>query len=132
MKLHDIVETSRRVTDTGSRIEKVRALAECLARVEPGAIRTAIGLFSGELRQGRIGLGASALFSVSPAAASEPTLTLEQVDAALDRVGKVKGTGSGGERVRLAGELLSRATAQEQDFLIRASSANCARARSKA
>ena len=55
--------------------------------------------------------------SASPAAT--PTLTLAELDAALDRLLEVRGKGTGAERARLLHELFARATADEQDFLVR-------------
>lgn len=53
-------------------------------------------------------------------AAPEPSLTLEEVDAALDGIARTRGVGSAEDRSRLTRELLSRATRDEQDFLLRA------------
>jgi DNA ligase-1 len=66
MRLHEIVETSRRVGQTRSRSEKVRELASCLQRCGPEAIETAIGLLTGRPRQGRIGRRFKPHFQGSP------------------------------------------------------------------
>jgi len=121
MRLHEIVETSRRVGQTRSRSEKVRELAACLQRCGPEAIETAVGLLTGRPRQGRIGVGWATFQSALPRiAARKPSLTLLQVDAVLDRIARTWGDSSLKERVRLMGELLARATREEQDFLLRA------------
>ncbi len=121
MLLHEIVETSRLVGETGGRSAKIGHLADCLKRVEPEAVETAVALLSGRLRQGRIGLGWAALKAAAPAgAAAAPTLTLAEIDAVFDRVAQAAGPGSTRERAGLAGALLARATREEQDFLIRA------------
>jgi DNA ligase-1 len=52
-------------------------------------------------------------------AAAEPSLTLEEVDAAFEHIAGTSGAGSTGERTRLLSELLSRATGEEQEFLVR-------------
>jgi DNA ligase-1 len=121
MRLCDVVAASRSVGETSARSDKIRHLAACLRRAEPEAMATAVALLSGELRQGRIGLGPSALRAARPpTAAPEPALTLAQVDAALDRIAQTRGAGSAAARSRLLRELLALATAEEQDFLLRA------------
>jgi DNA ligase-1 len=121
MRLHDIVETSRRVGETSGRSDKVRHLAACLQRAEADAIETAVALLLGRPRQGRIGIGWATMQAAVPqTAAQTPALMVLEVDAALDRVARTSGAGSSKERARLMGELLARATREEQDFLLRA------------
>ena len=120
MELHEIVETSRRVAAISGRRAKIELLAGCLARAAPDWVEAAVGLLSGAPRQGKIGIGYAALREarqVPPAAT--PTLTLAELDAALDRLVQVRGKGTGAERARLLRELFARATADEQDFLAR-------------
>jgi DNA ligase-1 len=120
MELHDIVETSRQVAATPGRRSKIELLANCLARAAPAWIEAAVGLLSGSPRQGRIGIGYATLRdarSVPPAAS--PTLTVAELDGALDRLLEVRGKGAGAERARLLQELFARATADEQDFSVR-------------
>jgi DNA ligase 1 len=121
IRLQDVVETSRRVRETGSRLDKVGHLAACLRRAEPVAIPALVALLSGEPRQGRIGLGPASVSGAAPRqAATAPVLTLFDVDAALDRIAGRGGPGASADRARLFGELLARATREEQDFLLRA------------
>src|SRR5687767_13227725 len=120
MRLADLVTTSRRTSETRSRLEKTAALADLLRRLGPEEIDPAVAWLSGHLRQGRIGLGPAAIRDASPGtAAPEPTLTIGEVDATFDRIASVSGSGSTAERARLLSGLLSRATAAEQDFLAR-------------
>jgi DNA ligase-1 len=121
MLLYDVVEVSRRVGDTASRSDKVRVLAGLLRRIGPSDVATAVGLLSGEVRQGRIGLGPTTVFAAVPkTAAPHPVLTLAAVDTAFDRIAGATGAGSAAERTRLMGDLLASATADEQQFLLRA------------
>jgi DNA ligase 1 len=121
MRLYDVVAASRRVGETSARSDKIRHLAACLRQADPEAIETAVALLSGELRQGRIGLGPAALRAAIPAgAATRPGLTLAEVDRALDRVAQTRGAGSAVDRVAALRELLSAATPEEQNFLLRA------------
>src|SRR5439155_9217527 len=48
-----------------------------------------------------------------------PPLTIQAVDATLEKISATTGKGSAGEKQRLLGDLFSRATAEEQDFLFR-------------
>jgi DNA ligase 1 len=92
MRLHDIVATSRSVGETSARSDKIRRLAGCLRRAEPDDIRRAVAFLSGEPRQGRFGLGPATLrAAMPPAAAPIATLTLAELDAALDRVAGISG-----------------------------------------
>ncbi len=121
MRLYEIVAASRSVSETSARSDKIRHLAACLRLAEPDAIETAVALLSGETRQGRIGLGPAALrAAMPPTAAPAPALTLAEVDAALDGIAQMRGSGSAADRARLTRELLARATRDEQDFLLRA------------
>ena len=75
---------------------------------------------SGSTRQGRIGIGGAALSAMRDVPpASDPALELTEVDAAFDRVAAASGTGSASARAQLLRDLFARATADEQDFLIR-------------
>ncbi|HEV2856661.1 MAG TPA: ATP-dependent DNA ligase [Thermoanaerobaculia bacterium] len=120
MLLADLVNTSRRVAETRSRSEKTGALADLLRRLAPDEIDIAVAFLSGHLRQGRIGLGGAAVRNAMPGTAAEaPSLTLGEVDAAFERISSVSGAGSTAERGRLLSDLLSRATREEQSFLVR-------------
>jgi DNA ligase-1 len=120
MRLAEIVRVSQSVADTAGRLEKTGHLAELLRRVPPDELRIVIPFLSGATPQGRIGIGGtllSTLRDVPPA--SEATLDLAAVDATFDRIAGAAGAGSAAARAELLRQLLARATAAEQDFLIR-------------
>lgn len=118
MRFHDVVETSRAVAGARGRREKIERLAALLARLAPDEIAAAIGFLIGSPRQGRLGVGPAALRAAIPPTASEaPSLEILGVDRAFERIASVSGAGSAGARVRLLGELLSAASADEQRFL---------------
>jgi DNA ligase-1 len=121
MLLSELVATSRRVAATRARSEKVTALAGLLQRLEPDEIEVAVAYLAGQLRQGRIGIGAAAVRTATAgtAAAAEPLLTLAEVDAAFAGIAAATGPGSSGERARLLSALLARATREEQELLLR-------------
>src|SRR5215470_14796300 len=60
MLLNDIVEISRRVGEVSGRVAKIELLAGCLRRAVADEIDIAAPWLSGELRQGRIGIGYAA------------------------------------------------------------------------
>ena len=115
--LADVVRTSAQVGATPSRLAKVAALAERLRSLEPEEVAIALPYLSGELRQGKLALGYRTL---SPGeAAASPTLTLREVDSVFEQLKITKGRGSASERAELLDALFGKATAEEQDFLVR-------------
>src|SRR6266508_100854 len=116
--LEEIAETSAAVTASSARLAKVERLAACLRRLDPDEVHPAVAFLSGELRQRQIGVGWAALREVPPPAAV-PSLTVAEVDAGFERIGRQAGPGSQAERRRLLAGLLGRATADEQRFLVR-------------
>ncbi len=120
MQLSRLVQASARATETRSKRAKVQILAEALRELAPDEIEAGVGYLSGELRQGRIGVGGArawALRELPPA--SEPSLEVAEVDRVFERVAQLSGKGSQAERERELGALFSRATNDEQQFLAR-------------
>jgi ATP-dependent DNA ligase I len=115
--LDELARTSAAVAASPARLAKVERLAACLRRLDPGEVHPAVAFLSGELRQRQIGVGWAALRD-APGPAAAPTLTVGEVDAAFERIGRQAGPGSQAERRRLLAELLARATAAEQRFLV--------------
>ena len=116
----DLVATSNRVAATRSRLAKLRELAQCLRAMAPEEIEAGALWLAGETRQGKIGVGYSVLQQVSGgSAASAAQLSLQDVDAALTELQGSKGAGSAARRRAVLERVLSRATADEQDFLLR-------------
>jgi ATP-dependent DNA ligase I len=115
--LDEIAGTSTAVAASPARLAKVERLAACLRRLEPGEVHPAVAFLSGELRQRQIGVGWAALRD-APDPAADSTLSVAEVDAAFERIGRQAGPGSQAERRRLLHELFGRATAAEQRFLV--------------
>ena len=119
MLLHELVATTETVGATSSRLAKIDALAIILSQLEPDEIVPAIGFLVAKPRQGRIGVGWRGVAALEVAHADEPTLTVLEVDAALERLAAASGAGSvGTRRVELDG-LARHATASEWDFVAR-------------
>src|SRR5688572_11121816 len=106
-----IVETSAKVGATSARLAKVRELAACLKIFSPDEIIIGVAYLSGELPQGKLGIGYAVLKeanSVPPA--GEPSLTVLDVDQRLTALANIRGTGSTQRRTEALSELFSRAT----------------------
>jgi len=116
--LADVVRASNEVARTSSRLAKVRTLAESLKRLEPGEVEIAIPFLSGDIRQGKLSVGYQALRS-SPSPATETSLTLMEVDSAFGEIKATKGKGAAQRRETLLKNLFERASAEEQDYLVR-------------
>jgi len=118
VNLSDIVNTSTVVASTSSRGKKVELLADVLRRLAPNEIAIAIGFLTGWPRQGKLGIGWATLDAARPPnAAAEATLTVAEVDQAFTALKAVKGSNSAAQRRRLLGDLMTRATSAEQQFL---------------
>jgi ATP-dependent DNA ligase I len=119
VSLAEIVTCSQHVAGTRSRKEKIALLSACLRRLSGQDVLIGVAYLSGSMRQGRIGIGYATVVKVTPPPASEASLELADVDGTFSRIGETKGKGSAAEKVRLLGQLLERATADEQTFLRR-------------
>jgi DNA ligase-1 len=118
--LAHVVETSSRVSTTSARLTKVRELAACLRSFAGDEIEIGVPYLSGDTRQGRFGIGYAALRASSTGtSATEPTLSLTEVDRRLEEIAGIRGSGAAGRRAAALRELFSLATAREQQFLIR-------------
>jgi DNA ligase-1 len=117
--LADVVEASNEVALTSSRSRKVAILAGLLKGLAADEVPICVGFLSGVPRQGRVGVGYSTIYAVRVEPASEPSLTVGDVDRAISEIPELSGSGSTGMRRQLLAELLRRATEQEADFLRR-------------
>src|SRR5688572_30325715 len=108
--LADVVTASREVTETSSRSAKVQILAELLRRLDPSEVGVAVGVLAGAPRQGRVGIGYSTIYGIERPPAREPSLTIEDLDRAIDAVQATTGSGSAGARQQIPGEPLGPAT----------------------
>ena len=114
-----IVDTSKRVSETRSRLAKVRALAAALRALEPDEITIGAAYLAGEVLQGKVGIGYAVLREARTEATSTPTLTLAKVDAVLTEMTSIRGSGAAMRRTKALYDLFARATAEEQLFLTR-------------
>jgi DNA ligase-1 len=115
----DLVAASAAVAATRARSTKIATFATVLATLDATEVAPAVAMVTGAPRQGRIGVGWRTLAALEVEHAATPTLTIGDVDAALDRLAVTSGAGSAAARAALLTDLLSRATADEADFLWR-------------
>ncbi len=114
-----VVATSLQVANTSSRSGKVRLLADCLRALNADELELGVSYLSGEIRQGRIGVGPSTLRACVENPAAGPTLQIDEVDRLLTDLGAMRGSGSSARRSMALRTLFGRATASEQHFLLR-------------
>src|SRR5688500_8512104 len=118
--LSRLVEASDRVGASSARLAKVRELSDFLRSLAPAEIAIGVQNLSGELSQGRIGVGPAVLqeaSSVPPADAA--SLSLTEVDRTLTDIAALRGPGVNSLRAAALRDLFGRATAAEQRFLFR-------------
>ena len=116
--LAQVVRASAEVASTSSRLAKVKTIADCLRALAPEEVEIALPWLSGEIRQGKLAIGYCALRSAMSEPAP-PSLTVQDVDRAFASLKTVKGKGAAAQRSAQLKDLFSRATAEEQDFLVR-------------
>ncbi|HEX6528752.1 MAG TPA: ATP-dependent DNA ligase [Burkholderiales bacterium] len=116
--LAQVVRASAQVAATSSRLAKTRTIADFLRALEPGEVEIALPWLSGEVRQGKLAIGYAALRSVMGDAAPA-ALTVHDVDRAFEALKAVKGKGAAAQRSAQLKALFTKASAEEQDFLLR-------------
>jgi DNA ligase 1 len=118
--LAELVRASQRVGASAARKIKVRELSSMLRTLAPDEIDTGVHYLSGEIPQGKIGVGFAAVRAAAAApAADAETLSIADVDQRLTELAAIRGGGSAARRAAVLKELFSRATAAEQEFLLR-------------
>ncbi|MGW9628109.1 ATP-dependent DNA ligase [Microbacterium sp. NPDC055521] len=120
MMLSDLLAATDEVSATSSRLAKIDALARLLAAAPSEELRPLIGLLLAAPRQGRLGVGWRTLAGLDLAHAEAATLTIAEVDQALDALAATSGAGSTAARQSVLHELAARCTAAEWDLLSRA------------
>jgi DNA ligase 1 len=120
MRVLELASTSEQLGKTSKRTEKLKMLADRIANAPPSE-RGLVALYlSGSVAQAKLGVGYAQLGSLrgEPAAAAA-SLEVSELDASLEAIAAVRGAGSGSRRLDLLRGLLGRATALEQQFIVR-------------
>jgi DNA ligase-1 len=119
MLLQSVVDTSREVTATTKRGEKIERISNLLKQADADEVGIVTAFLSGATRQGRIGIGYATLRDAGAAPAEAASLTIGDVDRALDEIARVQGSGSEQRKRELLQGVFARATHEEQAFLLR-------------
>lgn len=119
MQLAALVAATDAVAATSGRKEKVAILADVLRGAAPSDIEIAVGLVSGDPRQGRIGVGWATVANLSVAPSPTPRHSIVDLDRLLTEVASTHGAGSKARRHELLATFLTEATAGEIDFVRR-------------
>jgi DNA ligase-1 len=117
--LADVVTASTTVAATRSRGAKAATIADVLRRAGSAEVEPVTAWLAGELRQGRTGIGWRTVSRMTGEPAPAPSLTVPAVDRALTELAATTGPGSTARRGAVLGGLLSAATTDEQQFLVR-------------
>ena len=118
--LASLVEASERVSAASSRLTKVRELADFLRGLAPAEVSIGVLYLSGEVPQGRCGIGPAALRAAAAApAATTASLSLEEVDRHVTDIAALGGRGVSTRRAEALGHLFARATEAERSFIAR-------------
>src|SRR3954451_16742210 len=116
MLLADVVAASREMAATSARSAKIARLADLLRAGGAERAPVLVPWLAGEPRQRPTAIGLATLRDVPPPS-SEASLTVVEVDAALETAAGLAGTGSTSARRDLVHGVFGRATAAEQEFL---------------
>ncbi len=120
MRFVELAEASQRIAATARRTEKLALLADAIARMSEPELAAGVHYLAGEIGQGKIGIGWAGLrdrLDVPPAL--EPTLTIGDVDRALEEIAGLGGAGSARKRAGHIGAFLARCTSAEQELIRR-------------
>ena len=117
MRFVELATVSEHVAATAKRGEKTALLAGVLRSMTADEAAIAVGLLTGQPRQGRTGVGWSTLTKLDTADADEPTLEILEIDRWLSDLAAESGPGSTTRRHDLLASVFSRATAVEQRLL---------------
>src|SRR5688500_10221010 len=117
--LADVVAASAAVAATRSRTAKAGTIAELLRQAAAAEVEPVTAWLSGETRQGRLGVGWRTLARKVGEAAREPSLTVAAVDQGLTDLAATSGAGSTARRDGVLSVLLSAATSDAQQVLVR-------------
>jgi DNA ligase-1 len=119
MLLADLVAASAAVAATSKRTEKLATLAAFVRRLDGDEVAPAVTMLSGRLTQGRFGVGWATLGGAGAAGATQPSVTISELDATLDELAATTGSGSAGARNARLARLFQALTPDEADFVQR-------------
>jgi DNA ligase-1 len=116
--LRDLVDISEKVGAAPKKKEKASLLAQFFRRAREKEISLAAFYLSGELPQGRLGIGWATLQEAFKGSSFQPNpLSLIDLDLYLESIAREKGSGSSGRKVQSLREILSHSEEREKEFL---------------
>lgn len=123
MYFNELVEVSERVRSTRSRKQKVEYLRAAIVALSEEELSIALKYLSGQLRQGKIGIGASlvkkASTSIDSSDLPRERLSLADVDRRISDLAQIRGAGSTAKRTQTLVSLLREMSSTSRDFLCR-------------
>ncbi len=119
MKLANLVSCSEEVGGTRSRLKKRAALAALLDQTEERLLPTVVAWLSGELPEGKIGVGYASIYGTLNETEPSPwtSLSVDDVQGAVTAIQGASGKGSVGRKKALLAEMFGAATEEERAFL---------------
>jgi DNA ligase-1 len=118
--LKDLVEISGRVSATTKKKEKASLLAHLFNEAKGKEIFLAASYLSGELPQGRLGIGWAMLQeTMKDFSAQLDPISLIDLDLYFEAIAGEKGPGSSGRKIQTLREILSRSNHKEKEFLMK-------------
>ncbi|MEO9330199.1 ATP-dependent DNA ligase [Gordonia aurantiaca] len=118
MRLIDVVATSADVARDRSRTRKTELLAGLLAAAADDELPIIVAWLSGEIPQGRLGVGWRSLSKPVSQPAEAPSLEVAEVDASFGELAAASGPGSTRRRAEILAATFAAATEPEQRFLV--------------
>ena len=115
--LATIVARSQAVGATRSRTAKTEALVAAVAALADEELGAGLAFLAGHPRPDGPGAGWATVLGTEVAPAATSSLTVLELDAALDHIAALEGAGSRGDREVALADLFGAATADEQDWL---------------
>jgi DNA ligase-1 len=113
-----LVEVSKKVASTTSKKEKISLLAQLLRQTRGKEISLAASYLSGQIPQGRLGIGWGTLQQALQDLPDQTrSLSLVEIDSFFERISEEKGKGSSAKKIRLLRDLFSSIRRNEADFL---------------
>lgn len=117
MAFASVVATGTVVAEASARNDKVKALADLLKVAAADDIPIIVGLLTGEIRQGRIGVGWAAIRDLDVEPSPVSVLSVRDVDEAMTDVASISGVGSKAQRADRLRALMSTGTEVEGRFI---------------
>lgn len=112
-----VAQAAADVASVSARSEKERHIADVLAELNPIEARIAVGLFRGEVRQGRFGIGWATLSKISAERSSTASVQLVELDEQLEVLASIEGPGSVEHKLQALNALFTRLTDLEASLL---------------